>query len=102
MTPDRDQRRANIHRARELSRMLDEWDPIGVYEGEGGEELDDDAKAAPGEYSDLVWPIVRMLDSGSDARALARGIQDVMNRDYGTGAYSLLFAERLVEWRDAT
>jgi len=96
MSPSRHHERANIHRARTVSRMLDEWDPIGVYEN-------DDYAPAPGEYADLLWPIIHLLDAGADATGVARGIREAMNRDYGMpGVESLAFAERLVEWREAT
>jgi hypothetical protein len=49
--------------AQVVSRMLDEWDPIGVYEGDGG--------PPPGEYQLLVGPVLTKLRSGDDAQALA-------------------------------
>ena len=96
MSPTRHHERANIHRARTVSRMLDEWDPIGVYEN-------DDYAPAPGEYADLLWPIIHLLDGGADATRVALGIREVMSEDYGMpGVESLGFAQRLVEWHEAT
>ena len=77
MTPDRDQKRENVHRASELSRLLDEWDPLGVYGGDGGEP-------PPGEYSDLVWPIIRMLDEGVNSKQRERGMRDSGEKHSGT------------------
>ena len=96
MTPDRDRQRENVHRARELSAMLDEWDPLGVYEG------DEETSRPPGEYSDLVWPIIRMLNEGATAERLARGIRDAVETNYEvSGVFVMPFAQRLVEWHEA-
>lgn len=95
MTPDRDIPRENVHRAGELSRLLDEWDPLGLYEG-------DDGEPPPGEYSDLVWPIIRMLNEGATAQLLARGIRDAVEANYEvSGVFVMPFAQRLIEWHEA-
>lgn len=82
--------------------MLDEWDPIGVYvdfNDDDGEVEDETDGPLPGEYSDLVWPIMKMLDAGEDAMGVARGIRHVMGRDYGMpGVQAYSFAERVVAW----
>ena len=96
MTLDRGHRRENIHRAGELSALLDEWDPLGVYEG------DEEIGRPPGEYVDLIWPIIRMLNDGADARRLARGIEHEVEKNYEvSGVYVMPFAQRLVEWHEA-
>ena len=95
MTPDHPERE-NIHRAGELSALLDEWDPLGVYEG------DEEISRPPGEYSDLVWPIIRMLNEGATAEPLARGIRDAVETNYEvSGVFVMPFAQRLVEWHEA-
>jgi hypothetical protein len=49
---------------RELSRLLDEWDPIGVY----GDWLD---LPGPGEYDRLIGPVLTKLRSGDDPGEIA-------------------------------
>lgn len=56
-------RAATKRRMRELSRRLDQWDPIGVY-------LYDD-QPPPGEYDCLVGPTMRMLHDRASAADIA-------------------------------
>lgn len=62
-------------RARELRRILIEWDPIGVYRDsprpDGGDE-----------YDDLVWPIIGWLGDGVDPNELSARIQGVLHDHY--------------------
>lgn len=46
-----------------VSRMLDEWDPIGVYVAGDGPPA--------GEYQRLVGPVLSMLRSGKSAEEIA-------------------------------
>ncbi len=55
-------RRALTSAARSVSKVLDEWDPIPVYDEPGGPH---------GEYDDLVWPVMRLLVDSAPAEAIA-------------------------------
>ena len=76
-----------------VSALLDEWDPIGVYD-------DADGEWPAGEYSRLVDPVLAMLHRGTDPLALA----GYLNRDAGESMGlsapddALGVAERLVAW----
>jgi hypothetical protein len=48
----------------ELSRLLDEWDPIGVYEKWLG-------LPGPGEYDRLIGPVLTKLRSGCTPEEIA-------------------------------
>lgn len=66
-----------------------------MYEG-------DDGEPPPGEYSDLVWPIIRMLNERVDAKQLARGMRDAVETSYEiSGVYVMPFAEHIIAWHEA-
>lgn len=83
----------------ELSRRLDEWDPIGVYDFMTADQW------PSGEYDDLVVPILEVLQAGVRPHELARELVAVLKHDYGL-TVSIHDAEpiaaALVEWYDAT
>jgi hypothetical protein len=81
------------HDARVVSRMLDEWDPIGVYEGDGG--------PPPGEYDRLVGPVLTKLRSGDDAQVIAAYLTWDVRTNMGLRSRpdaDLEAAERLHTW----
>ena len=73
--------------------MLHDWDPIGVYGG-------DDPNPSPGEYDDLVSPILTALRANPDPTSLARQLREVLSSDYGLSDVDNIdeFAERVVAW----
>jgi hypothetical protein len=87
-----DRRRFNA-RALQLAQMLHDWDPIGVYEG-------DDPNPSPGEYDDLVSPILTALRTTRDGPSLAGQLRDVLSSDYGLSDVEDIdrFAEQVVAW----
>jgi hypothetical protein len=88
-----DRRRFNAD-ALELAKLLHDWDPIGVYEGE-------DQNPSPDEYDDLVSPILAALRVNPDWESLAGQLREVLASDYGlTGVEDVdEFAQRVVAWR---
>ena len=50
--------------ARQVSALLDAWDPIGVYD-------DADDSSSQGEYERLVRPVLAKLRTGDDEASLA-------------------------------
>lgn len=88
----RQERRALSSAARTVSRYLDEWDPIPVYDEPGG--------PAPGEYDDLVWPV--MLVDGAPADDVADRLRKGLEDDYGIGCPANVqqVAIRLRKWWD--
>jgi hypothetical protein len=56
--------------------MLNDWDPIGVCDG-------DDQNPSPDEYEDLVSPILTALRIGDDGASLAGQLREVLSADYG-------------------
>lgn len=89
----KEERRALSSAARSVSRFLDDWDPIPVYDEPGG--------PAPGEYDDLVWPVTRLLVDGAPTEDIAdrlrRGVEG-----YGIPCPPnvVAVAARLREWWD--
>jgi hypothetical protein len=61
----------------ELSKRLDEWDPIGVYDFMTADQW------PSGEYDDLVMPILDVLQAGVRPHELARELVAVFKHDYG-------------------
>ena len=61
-------------RFRELRALLDAWDPIGVL---------DDPDWPRGEYECLVGPVLRMLESGASAAALADFLRAEVRDHFG-------------------
>lgn len=91
--------RINDHHVVELRARLVEWDVLGVYQDEDGP--DDDY-----EYDDLIWPILRWLEDGVDARALSAHIDGILRRSYGldgeSGVAQTAFAQSLVQWWESS
>ena len=80
--------------SREVSALLDVWDPIGVYAYE--------EPPPPGEYDDLVAPLVGRLARGADDADVANVLSGLLRSDYGLEppADVARFAQRLVAyWR---
>ena len=59
-----------------LADLLQNCDPIGVYEG-------DITPPPPGEYDDLVRPILAELRKGASVESLTRDLRAVLASDYG-------------------
>ena len=81
--------------ARELSALLDRWDFLGVNDPpEDG--------PGPGEYDDLIQPIIGWLGEGVDSAGLSRRLHVLLMSDYGVApTVPDLEAEltaSLVEW----
>ena len=55
--------------------LLDEWDPIGV--------MSPDASPGDNEYDDLLWPLMRLLETGATARDLFVFVRNKLTEDYG-------------------
>ena len=89
-------RRALSSAARTVSKYLDEWDPIPVYD-------DPDEGPPPGEYDDLVWPIMRLLVDGAPPEAIAAYLYATLPSDYGIACPpdADALAERLRQCWDA-
>jgi hypothetical protein len=87
-----DRRRFNAL-ALELSQMLHDWGPIGVYEGE-------DQNPSPDEYDDLVTPILTALRADAGGESLAGQLSDVLSNDYGLNSVGDIdeFAGKVVAW----
>jgi hypothetical protein len=80
-----------------LNRLLDEWDPIGVYDGFD----DQDDRPPSGEYERLVNPILTKLRAGDSARDIAAYLTwDVRtNMDLASRPDAdLAAAERIYAW----
>lgn len=60
----------------ELSSLLHQWDPIGVYDA-------DAPNLEPGEYDDLVVPLLDQLGQSSSPEVFARALEQVLADDYG-------------------
>lgn len=90
----KEDRRALSSSARAVSRFLDEWDPIPVYDEPGG--------PLPGEYDDLVWPVMRLLVDGASARDIAARLRTAIE-GYGIPCPSTVdeLALRLRNWWDS-
>lgn len=86
------ERRALSSAARIVSRRLDEWDPIPVYD-------DPEDSPVPGEYDDLVWPVMRLLLDGASADTIAGFLADAVE-GYGLHRPTppTLFAASLKDW----
>ncbi len=83
-------------RTRELSILLDRWDPIGVYTDPG-----DDCPA--GEYACMVGPLMSMLERGSPAPDIAAWVRRELTEHFGL-TVTLGAAELAVDlrtWWDA-
>ncbi|MGW6128725.1 hypothetical protein ACWFNE_01735 [Cellulomonas sp. NPDC055163] len=96
MTADDGRSRATVkRRMRELSRRLDQWDPIGVYRYEDG--------PPPGEYDHLVAPTFSRLRNGATAEAIAAALAHELVDHFGLqpSARPLAFAEELRRWWDS-
>lgn len=80
--------------AQELSRLLGEWDPIGVYDPhEDG--------PPPGEYGRLVGPILTKLRAGDSVRELAAYLTWDVHTNMGLPgrpAADLAAAEKMHGW----
>jgi hypothetical protein len=79
----------------ELSRRLDLWDPIGVYDFMSADQW------PHGEYNDLVIPVLEVLKADVRPHELARELVAVLKHDYGlhiTIADADPIALELVEW----
>jgi hypothetical protein len=87
-----DRRRFNAL-ALELAQMLHDWDPIGVYEGEG-------QNPSPNEYDDLVTPILTALRFDPSGASLAGELRGILATDYGLGPVGDIdeFADQVVDW----
>jgi len=57
----------------------------------------------PGEYDDLVWPIMRLLVDGAPPAAIAAYLYATLPSDYGIACPpdADALAERLRQWWDA-
>jgi hypothetical protein len=88
-------RRDVDERARELSLLLDRWDFLGVYDSS-------EVGPGPGEYDDLVEPIMRWLREGADAAELSRRLHETLTSDYelspGPTSLEADLTASLVEW----
>lgn len=62
--------------ALELAGLLHDWDPIGVY-------CREDQNPDPGEYDDLVLPILQYVRTAAGRESLAVDLRDVLSQDYG-------------------
>ncbi len=67
----REERRALTDAAKTVSHRLDQWDPILVYD-------DPEDAPRPGEYDDLVWPVMRLLVDGASVDAIATLLADAV------------------------
>jgi hypothetical protein len=77
----------------ELQRLLNDWDPIGVYDAETDFPND--------EYDCLCHPILSRLQRGESAHEIAVFLQDDLRNHFGlnpNAADPVGFAERLVSW----
>ncbi len=91
-------RRINEHLAKagdweELRRLLNEWDPIGVY--------DQATDFPPDEYDCLYAPLMRLLAKGADIASVADFLGRELSGHFGLDPRPSRpgeFAARLVEW----
>jgi hypothetical protein len=77
----------------QLRSLLEEWDPIGVYDPVAG--FPDD------EYNCLIDPLLRRLDDGEGEGAITRFLQGELRDHFGLDprhAQPGVFARRVVEW----
>jgi hypothetical protein len=94
-------RRISEHLARAgdweaLRRLINEWDPVGVY----------DAKTdfPPDEYDCLYAPVMNLLSQGADAAEVARFLEHELSAHFGLDprpCHPAEFAVRLVRWFQA-
>lgn len=81
---------------RELSNLLDAWDPIGVH------AADSPQSATSGNYDDLVRPIMLRLAAGMGAAELAHNLTRLLATHYGfhglSDATFLPEAEEFITW----
>jgi hypothetical protein len=80
-------------RGRELRALLNEWDPIGV--------MGDEAPPGDTEYDDLLWPLMRLLESAASESDIGIWLARKLEADYGftpePGKLSV-FASRVKGW----
>ena len=79
---------------RELSDLLDQWDPIGVYQ-------DGDDAPPPGEYERLVGPVLAKLRKGDSPADIAAYLTRHVRANMGLPGRpdgDLAAAERLYAW----
>lgn len=77
----------------ELQRLLNQWDPIGVYDPETN--FPDD------EYDCLYQPLMSRLRAGQDAATIASFLQRELRQHFGLDpgpSKPEVFARRLVAW----
>jgi len=77
----------------ELQRLLNEWDPIGVYDAETDFPND--------EYDCLYHPLLGRLKRGESAREIADFLREDLRSHFGLDPNAgdpKGFAERLVAW----
>lgn len=77
---------------KELQRLLNDWDPIGVF-GDDSDWPDD-------EYECMYYPLLGRLRRGESAREIADYLLDDLTNHFGLSeaGYPIEFAERLVAW----
>lgn len=76
-----------------IQRLLNEWDPIGVYDPE--DDFPDD------EYDCLYYPLLARLRRGETAREIADYLRGDLEGHFGLDRNAGdpgSFAERLVRW----
>jgi hypothetical protein len=76
-----------------LRRLINEWDPIGVYDAA--------ADAPPDEYDCLRAAVMGMLSRGADTAAVAQFLEHELRDHFGLDprpARPEEFATRLVRW----
>jgi hypothetical protein len=91
-------RRISEHLARAqnweaLRRLINEWDPIGVYDAE--------ADFPPDEYDCLYAPVMNMLSQGADAPEVTQFLEHELSTHFGLDPRPCRpadFAVRLVRW----
>ena len=81
--------------AREMRDLLNEWDPIGVYQDP------DDAPGDLDEYNDLNGPLLFRLRAGASADDIGEYLLTTLRRSYGLNPnpdWVLQFARRVTAW----
>ena len=91
-----ERRREFRYKSREISALLDAWDPLGVYEN----SVD---APPPGEYEDLFPTVIVDLSRSYGAVQLADHLRATLNARYAIDGDPRLVAEKIVAlWTETT
>jgi hypothetical protein len=80
-------------KVRELRSLLNQWDPIGVYDGK--------LNCPPDEYDCLLGPLLTRLSHGNGRAELDEFLRREMNDHFGLDPVSCrtdVFADQLLTW----